>query len=137
VTNRASTTTNVMGNSTPLPSGYTTTRGSSNGSSSSVSSIGNTRRTTAKRKTSGFVGRLRTWNKDVVCIPYTREITLSIPRGKQRGALSERGLIGKIRIMSTWNDMQVTCRYHARINRLSVKFKLLYLDFNPLRCIAP
>ena len=122
MTNRASTTTNVMGNSTPLPSGYTTTRGSSNGSSSSVSSIGNTRRTTAKRKTTGFVGRLRTWNKDVVCIPYTREITLSIPRGKQRGALSERGLIGKIRIMSTWNDMQVTCRYHARINRLSVKF---------------
>ena len=70
MTNRASTTTNVMGNSTPLPLGYTTTRGSSNGSSSSVSSIGNTRNTTAKRETTGVVGWLRTWNKDVVCLPH-------------------------------------------------------------------
>ena len=61
----------------------------------------------SKRKTSGFVGRLRTWNKDVVCLPYSRDKILSIPKGKQRGTLSERGLIGKIRLMSNWNALQV------------------------------
>ena len=59
------------------------------------------------RETSGFVGRLKTWNKDVVCLPFSREKHQSIPRGKQQGMLAERGLIGKIRLMSTWNAHQV------------------------------
>ena len=66
-------------------------------------------RNNAKRKgkTSGFVGRLKTWNKDVVCLLLSREKHQSIPRGKQQGMLAERGLIGKIRLMSTWNAHQV------------------------------
>ena len=98
-------------NHSPLPSGYTAptiTTGSRNTSRSfGVSGVTSSCSSKSKRKTSGFVGRLRTWNKDVVCLPYSRDKILSIPKGKQRGTLSERGLIGKIRLMSNWNALQV------------------------------
>ena len=64
-------------------------------------------RSKPKRKTSGFVGRVKSWNKDVVCIPYTREKHIAIPRSKQRGLLAERGLIGKIKLVSTMTVCQI------------------------------
>ena len=86
----------------PLPSGFRPPQ-----SRRSVTLTAPTSRPTRKR-TSGTVGRIRTWNKDVVCLPYSREGNFAIPRGKQRGLLAERGLIGKIRIVSSWSEMQVT-----------------------------
>lgn len=71
--------------------------------------------TAPKRRTSGSVGRTKTWSKDVVCIPKETETvegetpaTFSLPKGPARGKLADNGLVGKIRIVSTWSPRQVS-----------------------------
>ena len=56
--------------------------------------------TASKRRTSGSVGRTKTWSKDVVCIPNgdkspLNTTTFPIPRGEARGRLASQGLVGK------------------------------------------
>ena len=68
--------------------------------------------TTSKRRTPGSVGRTKTWSKDVVCIPNEgnsplNTTTFPIPRGEARGRLAMKGLVGKMRIVSTWSAWQV------------------------------
>mgnify|MGYP002803655945 CR=1 FL=1 len=82
----------------PLPSRYQT----------SASNYSNT----SRRRTSGGVGRTKTWSKDVVCIPREDDAlidmtTFAIPRGESRGRLAMKGLVGKMRIVSTWSARQV------------------------------
>ena len=63
-----------------------------------------------KRSSSGAVGKAKTWNKDVVCIPenmFEDAATITIPRGRTRGELAERDLIGKIRLVSSWSTREV------------------------------
>ena len=63
-----------------------------------------------KRSSSGVVGKAKTWNKDVVCIPenmFEDAATIAIPRGRTRGELAERDLIGKIRLVSSWSTREV------------------------------
>ena len=68
-----------------------------------------------KRRTTGSVGKTKTWSKDVVCLPGCGDEELngatpaffSIPRGQARAKLTEDGLVGKIRIVSTWTPRQV------------------------------
>ena len=68
----------------------------------------------SKRRTSGSVGRTKTWSKDVVCIlkeeeDFAPESTcFSIPRGQVRAKLAEKVLVGKIRIVSTSSPQQVS-----------------------------
>lgn len=63
-----------------------------------------------KRSTSGVVGKTKTWNKDVVCLPesmFENNSTIPIPRGRQRGEIAQRELIGKIRLVSSWTAREV------------------------------
>ena len=73
---------------------------------------------TTKRRTTGSVGRTKTWSKDVVCIPGVNEewsgptpAYYSIPRGPARAKLTDDGLVGKVRIVSTWTPIQVSGPY--------------------------
>lgn len=75
-------------------------------------SYASTYATTSKRRTSGSVGRTKTWSKDVVCIPNEdnsplNTTTFPIPRGEAWGRLAMKGLVGKMRIVSTWSARQV------------------------------
>ena len=100
--------------------GRTGNRGSNTspgqGRATSSSALTSQRTTAPKRKrsTSGVVGRAKTWNKDVVCIPeslFEKHSTIAIPRGRTRGELAERDLIGKIRLVSTWSSREVILIY--------------------------
>ena len=92
--------------SAPLPSSFwppQTSTGQRNTFSGS--------RHTGKRS-AGLIGHIRTWNKDIVCLPYSHETYFTIPRGAGRGHLAEKDLIGKARIVSNWNEAQViVCIY--------------------------
>ena len=90
--------------SAPLPSSFQPPQ-------AQTSTTGRSKTFTATRpkrtRSSGLIGRIRTWNKDIVCLPYSRDSHFSIPRGAQRGHLAEKGLIGKVRFVSNWSEAQV------------------------------
>lgn len=49
------------------------------------------------------------WDRDIICLPKITDgsATLPFPRGKYRTKLGERGLIGKIRLMSSMSIDEV------------------------------
>ncbi|CAB4017872.1 Hypothetical predicted protein, partial [Paramuricea clavata] len=67
-----------------------------------------TSETPKRRKTSGQVGCLRQYTKDILCFPLSEQFqngkAMPIPRGKARGKLAELGLYGKIVIYSNWSN---------------------------------
>ena len=75
----------------------------------------NTNTSAKKRRVSGQLGKEKTYTKDIVCL-LLQQHTLAlddssiipIPRGKARGTLAELGLIGKVRLVSTWSSARVT-----------------------------
>lgn len=87
--------------SAPLPSSFRPPQASTGRSNTFTASK------PTRKRSAGLIGRIRTWNKDIVCLPYSRETHFTIPRGVQRGHLAEKGLIGKVRIVSNWNEAQV------------------------------
>ena len=82
----------------------------------------------SKKRSSGIVGRIRTWNKDIVCLSYSRDSHFPIPRGKQSSMLAEKGLIGKLRIISSWSEAQV-CSILKPFSHL--RPNILYIDDQP------
>ena len=67
-----------------------------------------------KRRISGQVGKEKTYTKDIVCLVQEQyplavddSSIIPIPRGKVRGNLAELGLIGKVRLVSTWSGARV------------------------------
>lgn len=75
----------------------------------------NTNTTAKKRRVSGQIGKEKTYTKDIVCLlqqQYPQAVdnrsVIPIPRGKARGSLAELGLIGKVRLVSTWSSARVT-----------------------------
>lgn len=59
-----------------------------------------------KRRRSALVGRSKTVTKDVVCLISANE-EVDVPRGKNRGLLQSRGLVGKITLNSLWTQDEV------------------------------
>ena len=52
--------------------------------------------------------RTKQVTKDVICIPLDGFATgMSCPKGRERGDLAEQGLIGKMNIISTWDEEEV------------------------------
>ena len=75
----------------------------------------NTNTSAKKRRVSGQLGKEKTYTKDILCLlqqQHPLELDdssiIPIPRGKARGTLAELGLIGKVRLVSTWSSARVT-----------------------------
>ena len=70
-----------------------------------------TSETPKRRKTSGQVGRVKQYTKDILCFPLSERFqngkAMPIPRGKARGKLDELGLCGKIVIYSNWSNDRI------------------------------
>ena len=64
-----------------------------------------------RRKTTGQVGRVKQYTKDILCFPLSGQFengkAMPIPRGKARGKLAELGLCGKLVIYSHWSNDRV------------------------------
>ena len=71
----------------------------------------------------------------MVCIPREDDAsidmtTFPIPRGESRGRLAMKGLVGKMRIMSTWSARQVTDyikKYIRNITTCTALFTIICL----------
>ena len=51
---------------------------------------------------------IKTWDKDIVCLPKSYGVQpIIIPRGKNRTLLGECGLIGKVHLISTMTEEEV------------------------------
>ena len=51
---------------------------------------------------------IQCWDRDIVCLPHScSDSKLSYPRGKYRTKLGEKGLIGKMRLMSSMSVEEV------------------------------
>ena len=70
-----------------------------------------TNETPKRRKTSGQVGRVKQYTKDILCFPLSQQFengkAMPIPRGKARGKLAELGLCGKLVLYSNWSNDRV------------------------------
>lgn len=80
-----------------------------------LTSSSSSKPTAKKRRVSGQIGKEKTFMKDIVCLIQQEYNALvddnsifPIPRGKARGKLAELGLIGKVRLVSTWSNSWVT-----------------------------
>ena len=67
--------------------------------------------TPKRRKTSGQVGRVKQYTKDILSFPLSQQFengkAMAIPRGKARGKLAELGLCGKLVLYSNWSNDRV------------------------------
>ncbi|XP_028400989.1 G2/M phase-specific E3 ubiquitin-protein ligase-like [Dendronephthya gigantea] len=96
-----------------------------------------------KRRTTGGVGKIKTWSKDVICLPGygNKELTgaapvfFSIPRGPARAKLTEDGLVGKIRIVSTWTPRQVAIELTSIFGKRFVIGENGLLEYNYLSMV--
>ena len=51
---------------------------------------------------------VQVWDRDSICLPDSKsKQKIPYPRGKYRSQLGEDGLIGKVRLMSTMNEVEV------------------------------
>ena len=61
---------------------------------------------------------IKTWDKDIVCLPHTYNGTggiggITIPRGKRHAELGRQGLIGKIRLSSDMTEEEIMREIHS------------------------
>jgi len=87
----------------------------------------------AEAKVSKKPKTVKTWDRDVLCIPKQRNLTSGIkyPIGKYRAHLASNGLIGKLHLTSEMTDKDVECEIRSIFRepmQNNPNFPFLYLQ---------